>query len=64
MEDFSRYSQRQQTEMELGGIVGRFILTGGLRASDLSMLEAGRLFHVGKNTVFGLGQMNFNNFES
>lgn len=62
--DFSRYSQRQQTEMELGGIVGRFILAGGLRTSDSSLLEAGRLFHVGKNTVFGLGQMNFNNIKS
>jgi hypothetical protein len=58
--DFSRYSQRQQTEMELGGIVGRFMIAGGLRASDISLLEAGRLFHVGKNTVFGLGQMDFN----
>lgn len=58
--DFSRYSQRQQTEMELGGIVGYFTLAGGLRASDVSLLEAGKLFHVGKNTVFGLGQMDFN----
>lgn len=58
--DFSRYSQRQHTEMELGGIVGNFILTGGLRAFDISLLEAGKLFHVGKNTVFGLGQMDFN----
>lgn len=55
--DFSRYSHRQGSEMELGGAEGKFELTGGLRALDLSLLEAGSLFHVGKNTVFGLGQI-------
>lgn len=55
--DIPRYSHRQNTEMELGGVIGSMELNGPLRRQDLSLLESGNLFHVGKNTGFGLGEM-------
>lgn len=54
--DWTRYSSRQRTRMQMGGIVGEFTL-------DLDGLEAwwplvwlGQWIHVGKQTSMGLGQ--------
>jgi hypothetical protein len=55
--DFSRYSQRQKAAMELGGALGWIELEGPLRSIEKSLLEAGSIFHIGKNTAFGLGAM-------
>ncbi len=57
--DISRFSHRQNTGMELGGVLGSIELSGPLRRQELSLLEAGNLFHVGKNTGFGLGKMSY-----
>ncbi len=53
--DWTRYSRRQSTHMQLGGWIGEFVLRGDL-APVWPVLRLGSIFHVGKNTVFGLGQ--------
>jgi hypothetical protein len=53
--DWRRYSNRQQQEMVLGGVVGEVELRGGL-GPFAGLLAAGEWLHLGKNTTFGLGQ--------
>lgn len=53
--DWTRYSNRQQQEMVLGGVVGAVELRGDL-APFAGLLAAGEWLHLGKNTTFGLGQ--------
>lgn len=52
--DWERYSNRQQTRMKLGGLLGEITFEG-----DFSMfwpfILLGEHVHVGKNTSFGLG---------
>lgn len=56
--DWQRYSARQQTVMNLGGLIGGFELSGEpltiLRL--LPLLKVGEWMHVGKGTTFGLGK--------
>lgn len=52
---FKRYSARQKREMDLGGIMGRFTLSGDL-SPFMPILRAGEILHVGKGTSFGLGK--------
>lgn len=52
--DWGRYSQRQQREMKLGGLLGLLHLRGDL-APFSALLHLGQWLHVGKNTSFGLG---------
>jgi len=53
--DWTRYSSRQQTEMNLGGLVGSVTLdTNGLEAF-WPYLWLGQWTHVGKATSMGLG---------
>jgi len=52
--DWGRYSQRQQQEMQLGGLLGSLHLQGDL-APFAQLLHQGQWLHVGKNTSFGLG---------
>jgi len=54
--DWERYSQRQDTRMKLGGIVGD-ITYGGDLARFLPYLLLAQELHVGKATSFGLGQI-------
>ena len=55
-EDWHRYSNRQQTKMEMGGFVGELTLEGAVEAfSDL--LRLSEVVHVGKGTSFGLGKV-------
>lgn len=52
--EWGRFSQRQQQEMKLGGLMGSLQLKGQLTPfSDL--LHLGQWLHVGKNVSFGLG---------
>lgn len=52
--DWGRYSQRQQQEMKLGGLLGPLQLQGEL-APFAPLLHWGQWLHIGKNTSFGLG---------
>jgi len=52
--DWGRYSQRQQQEMQLGGLLGSVHLQGDL-APFVQLLHQGQWLHVGKNATMGLG---------
>lgn len=52
---WTRYSHRQQQEMNLDGVVGRVHLEGDL-APFWPLLHLGQWLHVGKGATFGLGQ--------
>lgn len=54
-QNWTRYSSRQQQKMLLGGVIGELILEGELQ-EFLPFLKLGEYLHIGKNTVFGLGQ--------
>lgn len=53
--DWGRYSQRQQQEMQLGGLLGKVQLRGDL-APFAELLHLGQWLHVGKNATMGLGR--------
>ena len=54
--DFGRYSNRQKTKMQLGGVVGDIVYK---EVDDMSyrFLKLGEIIGVGKQTVFGLGKI-------
>ena len=54
--DWERYSNRQETEMQMGGVVGHLTLEGDLEPWR-ELIHAIRWLHVGKGTVFGLGRV-------
>lgn len=54
-QDWERYSNRQQTRMKLGGIIGNITYRGELKPF-FPLLQAGEILHVGKATSFGLGK--------
>lgn len=56
--EFERYSQRQDSRMKMGGVVGKVEYTGDL-TEFLPFLEIGRWVLAGKNSVFGLGQFDY-----
>lgn len=53
--DWTRYSSRQQTTMQLGGLLGRFALDGAALAPFWPYLWLGQWTHAGKGTSMGLG---------
>ncbi|GAB4403115.1 MAG: hypothetical protein OHK0048_21670 [Rhodoferax sp.] len=55
--DWTRYSSRQQQEMTLGGVLGRWTLHGtpDALAQIHPWLWLGQWLHVGKNATMGLG---------
>lgn len=53
--DWSRYSSRQHSKMEFGGLVGTITFAGDLGVF-LPYLEFGSVIHIGKNCVFGNGK--------
>ena len=55
--DTTYYSSRQKTKMQLGGVVGKILIKGEVPAEDKILIEAMKLFHVGKNISFGLGKV-------
>ncbi len=57
--DFKHYSARQKTQMELGGIVGTFKIQGGFTEFERGLLRLNKIAGAGKNTNFGLGQIDF-----
>lgn len=56
--DLDRWSSRQQRNMKLGGIIGNIEIGGKFSEEDYSILKFDEIFHVGKNTGFGLGKIN------
>jgi hypothetical protein len=54
--DWTRRSARQETTMELGGLLGEVELEGDL-APLAPVLAAAAVLHVGKNATFGLGRV-------
>jgi hypothetical protein len=57
--DICHYSTRQQNKMELGGVIGTFKIAGVFTQSDLQLLKFACIANAGKNTNFGLGQLDF-----
>jgi hypothetical protein len=53
--DWERYSSRQESRMNLGGLVGRLTYQGPL-AVFVPLLKLGELTHAGKGAVFGMGK--------
>jgi hypothetical protein len=45
--------------MKLGGIIGNIEIGGKFSEEDLSILKFDEIFHLGKNTGFGLGKISF-----
>jgi hypothetical protein len=54
--DWSRYSDRQQTRMRLGGFVGEIFYEGRTLTEFLPILMAGEILRIGNGTSFGLGR--------
>ena len=52
--DWGRFSQHQQQEMKLGGLLGALHLQGDLTPFS-QLLHRGQWLHVGKNASFGMG---------
>ncbi len=57
--DFNHYSARQKIGMELGGAFGSFKLSGEFSNFELALFELNKITNAGKNTNFGLGQIDF-----
>jgi len=55
-QDWTRYSSRQQTRMQMGGITGVLSLDGEILAHWWPLLWYGQWLHLGKATSMGLGQ--------
>ena len=55
-EEMTRFSNRQKTAMQLGGIVGSCELSGAALADLIPLIKAGEIAHIGKATTFGLGK--------
>jgi hypothetical protein len=55
--DWTRYSSRQQQEMTLGGVLGRWTMQGNhdTLAALWPWLWLGQWLHVGKNATMGMG---------
>ena len=53
--DWTRYSNRQERPVDMGGVVGTVVYAGRLEPF-LPFLALGEWLHAGKNTTFGLGR--------
>ena len=58
--NLTRYSGRQKKTMDMGGIVGKMKIIGTVSSLEIALLKGGELFHIGKNTGFGLGKYRLN----
>jgi hypothetical protein len=61
-QDFVHYSARQKKAMQLGGLVGNFVLSGKFTPYELGFLQFAEKFHAGKNTNFGLGKIKVSEY--
>ena len=58
-QDYCHYSARQKKAMNLGGALGTFKLSETFTAIEQNLLQFASFFNAGKNTNFGLGQLDF-----
>jgi hypothetical protein len=56
-DDLDRYSNRQATRLKMGGFRGEIAYEGDI-TPFLTLLHAGKIFHAGKITSFGMGKYN------
>jgi len=54
--ELTRKSNKQQTKMNIGGLMGEIIISG-LDSKVYELLKLGEVIGVGKATVFGLGKI-------
>lgn len=54
--EWSRYSNRQQTKVQMGGLLGSFSLPPEVLANYWPWLWLGQWVHVGKGAVMGMGE--------
>ena len=54
--EWTRFSSRQQTTMQMGGLVGDLVLEGPALPALWPALWLGQWTHIGKGTSFGLGK--------
>ncbi|MBN2093062.1 CRISPR system precrRNA processing endoribonuclease RAMP protein Cas6 [candidate division KSB1 bacterium] len=54
--DWQRYSNRQKSKIKMGGFVGDLVLEGEL-TPFMELLHYAEVLHVGKGSVFGLGEV-------
>jgi hypothetical protein len=59
--DWARFSNRQQTRMQFGGIVGEVTYSGQL-TEFLPLVKYCEIVHLGKATTFGLGRIRMINY--
>ena len=57
--NYRHYSARQKNAMELGGSVGSLKIVGIFKQFEIFMLKLNKLANAGKNTNFGLGQIDY-----
>ncbi|WXG59599.1 CRISPR system precrRNA processing endoribonuclease RAMP protein Cas6 [Campylobacter concisus] len=55
--DLERYSNRQHTKMQFGGVIGKMRVYG-LDERSAGLLQLATITGVGKSTVFGLGKID------
>lgn len=58
-QDIAHYSARQKKTMELGGLVGSVRFSGAVSNFEIRLLEFAKIANAGKNTNFGLGQIDY-----
>jgi len=56
--EFRRYSNRQDTSMQIGGLVGEVSYSGNL-GEYIPLLEISKELHIGKQATFGLGLFDY-----
>ena len=60
--DAVHYSARQKKTMRLGGLFGKFVLSGKFSPYEYGFLQFAEKFHAGKNTNFGLGKLKVSEY--
>ncbi|WP_169940364.1 CRISPR system precrRNA processing endoribonuclease RAMP protein Cas6 [Campylobacter sp. RM15925] len=58
--ELTRHSNRQNTNMNMGGLIGH-VEINGINKDCLDLLKLGEIIGVGKQTVFGLGKIEVEN---
>lgn len=60
--DWSRFSNRQHTRMQLGGLIGSVTFAGKLE-EYINLIKYCEIVHIGKATTFGLGKIGLNSVQ-